>query len=144
MRAMVFGLNSIFQPSGALPESVTLSAGAVPVFMTVTGIVDLRPAVAFADRIPSRPASASFGWPVMSSATFAGLGAVGVDVHGYRVMAGLDGARRRDPDLDVFGLAGVDRDSGELLVPYASVNVVSKFCGASAARLKVFFCRRRS
>ncbi len=71
MRSMVLGWNVIFQPLGALADSLMFSAGAVPVLLTVTGTVLSLPAVARALSRPSRPASDSLGWPVMSSATLA-------------------------------------------------------------------------
>ena len=66
MRSIVFGSNSTFQPLGAEPDNSTASAGAVPVLVTMTGIVVSWPAVALALSRPSRPASSIFGVPVMS------------------------------------------------------------------------------
>ena len=116
MRSTVFGSKVIFQPLGAEPESSTSSAGAVPVLVMTTGTEVCCPADARVDTRPSRPLTSSLGWPVIVEAEIGGRRSV-LRSHsrGDLVVAGRGRIRRRDFELHVLALAGVDRHRVELL-----------------------------
>src|SRR6185503_20614127 len=67
MRVMVLGSNVTFQPLGAVAARSTLSAGALPVFVTMIGTFDCLPASALALTCSSRLVMTSCGWPEISS-----------------------------------------------------------------------------
>ena len=98
------------------PASAMFSAGAVPVLVTTIGIELCCPATARALNNPSRPEIWSCGWPTTSSASSVLCRSVlRLDGDLDREMTGIDRARRTDLQLDVLGLAGLDRDRGQLL-----------------------------
>ena len=113
---MVFGSNSTFQPLGAEPDSSTASAGAVPVLVTMIGIVVSLPAVARALEQAVAAGELELRRAGDLQAELGGDGGVlGGGARRDLVLAGADRARRADLELDVLGLAGIERHRVELL-----------------------------
>ena len=113
---MVFGSKSIFQPVGALAESSMFSAGAVPVLVTTIGTVLSLPAVARRAEHAFAAGERQLGLAGDVERDL-GVGArvLGGDMRGHRIMPASTVSGGRHLELHVLGLAGIDRNRGELL-----------------------------